>query len=98
MLTLDATLKSLATIADDSARAKAMCKSLPTLNQQLRALADHPGKGVDAIEWRSYIERMSGGLEEFEMDCGDDPSTTKPLTEMIELYPGLFKLMAGEHL
>lgn len=58
-------------------------------------LADHPPRGIDPIAWTSQTETISGGLDEFEMDRGDEPSTTKPLTEMLEGDPGFFALMTG---
>lgn len=94
MKALDDTLKPILAITDDDARAKAACKALDAINKQVQALGNAPPTGVDAIEWRSAVEGMSGGLNDFEIECAEGtPARTRAISEVADAK-GLYELLA----
>ncbi len=83
---LDEMLAPILAIADDDARSKAGCKALDGINTQIRAVDEHPPTGVDAAKWTEVVERMSGGLNDYAIECVEDSSAnTKALTDLAEI-------------
>jgi hypothetical protein len=82
-------------MTDQDARTKAACKALFELRGKLRIVGDKPPAGADPTAWRDLAESISGGLEEFAIECGEGSAfNTKALAEAAERTKEFQELVA----
>jgi hypothetical protein len=64
---------------------KAGCKAAETIVGQMRAVDKNPPAGVDAAAWTAVAESMSGGMNDFQIECAEEGSPNfKALSDALE--------------
>lgn len=92
---LEAAIAPILAMSDEAARTKTACKAMDDITTKIAAVRKAPPAGVDAAAWTDVAERMAGGLDDFQIECGEgDASNTKALAEAAETAKELQALLA----